>query len=124
MAETRFTKEHEWIRIEGDVAVIGITDYAQGQLGDIVHVELPAVGKKVKKGDEAAVVESVKAASELYAPISGEVVAANEALGGNPALVNSSPDGEGWFVKIKPADKGELKDLMDEAAYKTYVAGL
>ena len=124
MAETRFTKEHEWIRIEGDVAVIGITDYAQGQLGDIVHVELPAVGKKVKKGDEAAVVESVKAASELYAPISGEVVAANEALGGNPALVNSSPDGEGWFVKIKPADKGELKDLMDEAAYKTYIAGL
>jgi glycine cleavage system H protein len=124
MAETRFTKEHEWIRIEGDVAVIGITDYAQGQLGDIVHVELPAVGKKVKKGDEAAVVESVKAASELYAPISGEVVAANEALGGNPALVNSSPDGDGWFVKIKPADKGELKDLMDEAAYKTYIAGL
>ena len=124
MAETRFTKEHEWIRIDGDIAVVGITDYAQGQLGDIVYVELPAVGKTLKKGDEAAVVESVKAASEVYAPISGEVVAANDALGSTPALVNSSPAGDGWFLKLRASDASELKDLMDEAAYKKYVAGL
>ncbi|HEX9465792.1 MAG TPA: glycine cleavage system protein GcvH [Alphaproteobacteria bacterium] len=124
MAETRFTKEHEWIRIEGDVAVVGITDYAQQQLGDIVYVELPAAGKTLKKGDEAAVVESVKAASEVYAPLSGEVVAANAALTDNPALVNASPAGDGWFLKLKPADMAELKGLMDEAAYKAYVEGL
>ncbi len=117
MAETRFTKEHEWIRVEGDLAVIGITDYAQQQLGDIVYVELPAVGKKLKKGDEAAVVESVKAASEVYAPVSGEVAAVNDSLGANPALVNSSPAGDGWFLKLRGADAAALKDLMDEAAY-------
>jgi len=124
MAEMRFTKEHEWIRIDGDVAVIGITDYAQRQLGDIVYVELPAIGKKLNKGDEAAVVESVKAASEVYAPVSGEVTAVNDALGGNPALVNSSPAGDGWFLKLRGADAGEMKDLMDEAAYKKYLEGL
>lgn len=124
MAETRFTKEHEWIRIDGDVAVVGITDYAQQQLGDIVYVELPAAGKSLKKGDEAAVVESVKAASEVYAPISGEVVASNDALTGNPALVNASPAGDGWFMKLRPSDMGEVKGLMDEAAYKKYVEGL
>src|SRR5215831_12071712 len=124
MAETRFTKEHEWIRIEGDVAVIGISDYAQQQLGDIVYVELPAVGKKLKKGDEAAVVESVKAASEVYAPVTGEVAAVNDGLGANPALVNSSPDGDGWFLKLRGVNAAELKDLMDEAAYKKYLAGL
>jgi len=124
MAETRFTKEHEWIRVEGDLAVIGITDYAQQQLGDIVYVELPAIGKKLKKGDQAAVVESVKAASEVYVPVSGEVAAVNDGLGADPALVNSSPDGEGWFLKLRGADAAELKDLMDEAAYKKYLAGL
>lgn len=124
MSETRFTKEHEWIRIDGDAAVIGITDYAQQQLGDVVYVELPAVGKALKKGDEAAVVESVKAASEVYAPISGTVVAVNDALTGNPALVNQQATGDGWFLKLKSIDKAELAALMDEAAYKKYLAGL
>ena len=124
MPETRFTKEHEWIRIDGDTAVIGITDYAQQQLGDIVYVELPAVGKALKKGDEAAVVESVKAASEVYAPVSGTVAAVNEALSGNPALVNLAATGDGWFVRLKSVDKAELAELMDEAAYKKYLEGL
>ncbi len=124
MAETRFTKEHEWIRIDGDTAVVGITDYAQQQLGDVVYVELPAVGKALKKGDEAAVVESVKAASEVYAPVSGTVVAVNEALSGNPALVNQAATGDGWFLKLKAANQGELAGLMDEAAYKKYLEGL
>jgi glycine cleavage system H protein len=124
MADTRFTKEHEWIRIDGDTAVVGITDYAQQQLGDVVYVELPAVGKALKKGDEAAVVESVKAASEVYAPLSGTVVAVNDALSGNPGLVNQSATGDGWFLKIKAADKGEFASLMDEAAYKKYLEGL
>jgi glycine cleavage system H protein len=124
MAETRYTKEHEWVRMDGDVAVVGITDYAQKQLGDIVFVDLPAVGKKVEKGGEAAVVESVKAASEVYAPITGEVVEVNDALGGEPGLVNSSPVGDGWFLKLKAANKGEFAELMDEAAYKKYCEGL
>ncbi len=124
MSETRFTKEHEWIRIDGDTAVIGITDYAQQQLGDVVYVELPAVGKALKKGDEAAVVESVKAASEVYAPVSGTVTAVNDALAGNPALVNQAAAGDGWFLKLKAANTGELAELMDETAYKKYLEGL
>jgi glycine cleavage system H protein len=124
MAETRYTQEHEWIRLEGGVATIGITDYAQQQLGDVVYVELPTVGKKVTKGGDMAVVESVKAASEVYAPIAGEIVAVNDALTATPALVNSSPDGEGWFTKLKPDNVGDLKELMDEAAYKKFVDGL
>ncbi|MBX6368268.1 MAG: glycine cleavage system protein GcvH [Rhodospirillales bacterium] len=120
----RFSKDHEWVRRDGDIAVVGITDYAQGQLGDVVYVELPEIGKKVEKGKEAAVVESVKAASEVYAPVSGEVVAVNEALAGEPAKVNADPMGEGWFLKIRMSNPGELEELMDEAAYKDYVAGL
>ena len=124
MAELRYTKEHEWIRVEGDIGTVGISDYAQSQLGDVVYVEVPAAGKKVTKGGEAAVVESVKAASEVYAPVSGEVTGGNAALADNPALVNSSPTGEGWFFKMKIANKAELAELMDEAAYKSYLATL
>jgi glycine cleavage system H protein len=124
MAEMRYTNEHEWVRLEGDIATVGITDYAQSQLGDVVYVELPVVGKAVTKGGEAAVVESVKAASEVYAPVSGTIEAANDALTGNPALINKSPTGEGWFMKIKISNKSELDELMDEAAYKKFVAGL
>lgn len=124
MAETKYSKEHEWIRLDGDTATVGITDYAQKQLGDIVYVEVPAVGKTVTKGGEAAVVESVKAASEVYAPISGEVTAANDALTANPALVNSSPEGDGWFFELKPSDLSEIKDLMDAAGYAKYCEGL
>jgi glycine cleavage system H protein len=120
----RFTKDHEWIRIEGDVGVIGITDYAQKQLGDIVYVELPAVGAKFAKGAQAAVVESVKAASEVYAPAGGEVVAVNGALADNPATVNSAPESGGWFYKIKLGDPADLNDAMDKAAYDAYVGGL
>jgi len=114
---TRFTKDHEWIRVEGEEGVMGITAYAAEQLGDVVFVELPDVGKTVSQGDELAVVESVKAASEVYAPVSGEVVAVNEALEGEPAKVNEAPDAEGWFVKIKLSDKSQLDAMMDEAAY-------
>ncbi|MBI3709301.1 MAG: glycine cleavage system protein GcvH [Proteobacteria bacterium] len=124
MAQVKYSKEHEWIRVEGDIGVVGISDYAQQQLGDVVYVELPAIGKKVTKGGEAAVVESVKAASEVYAPVAGEVVAVNDQLTANPALINSSPQGDGWFLKLKLANKGELGDLMDEAAYAKFVAGL
>ncbi|MCX7354117.1 MAG: glycine cleavage system protein GcvH [Alphaproteobacteria bacterium] len=124
MAERKYTKEHEWIMVDGDVATVGITDYAQGQLGDVVYVELPAAGKQVTQMGQAAVVESVKAASEVYAPLTGEVVEANGALADNPALVNSDPAGAGWFFKIKLSNKGELSGLMDEAAYKTFVDGL
>lgn len=120
----RYTKEHEWIRIEGNVGVIGITDYAQKQLGDIVFVELPAVGAKFAKGAQAAVVESVKAASEVYAPAGGEIVAINEALADNPAAVNSAPEAAGWFYKIKLSDPSDLNDAMDKAAYDAYVGGL
>ena len=120
----RFTKAHEWIRIEGDVGVVGITDYAQKQLGDIVYVELPAVGAKFAKGVQAAVVESVKAASEVYAPAGGEIVAVNGALADNPATVNSAPESGGWFYKIKLGDPADLNDAMDKAAYDAYVGGL
>lgn len=121
MADTRYTKDHEWIRMEDGVAVIGISDYAQSQLGDVVYVELPEVGRKVAKGAEAAVVESVKAASEVYAPISGEVVAVNEALDGSPAIVNEDAEGEGWFLKLKAADPGEFDALMTADQYKAFL---
>lgn len=124
MADIRYTKEHEWIRLEGDVATVGISNYAQEQLGDVVFVELPEKGKAVERGKEAAVVESVKAASEIYAPVSGEVVAVNEALNDDPAIVNRSPLGEGWFLKLKVADASELEDLMNEADYQEFVKGL
>lgn len=116
---TLFTPDHEWLRIEGDVATIGITDYAQQQLGDVVFVELPKVGRSLKKADAAAVVESVKAASDVYAPISGEVIAVNEALTAEPALVNSDAAGA-WFFKMKITDRSELGSLMGEAAYKEH----
>lgn len=122
MSMTRYTKDHEWVRQEGDVAVIGITDYAQQQLGDVVYVELPEIGRKVEQGKEAAIVESAKAASEVYAPISGEVVAVNEAILGNPALVNEDAMGEGWFMKVRLADPRQLAGLMDENAYAALVA--
>jgi glycine cleavage system H protein len=118
---TLFTSDHEWLRIEGDVATIGITDYAQSQLGDVVFVELPKVGRSLKKAEAAAIVESVKAASDVYAPISGEVVEVNEAVVAEPALVNSDAAGA-WFFKLRIADKGELGGLMDEAAYKAHTA--
>ncbi|MES1989744.1 MAG: glycine cleavage system protein GcvH [Pseudomonadota bacterium] len=124
MSEIRFTDQHEWVRVEGDTATIGITDYAQEQLGDVVYVELPEVGKTVAAGDEAAVVESVKAASEVYAPVSGEVVEVNADLEGQPGGVNEDAMGRGWFVKLKLADKNEFAKLMDEDAYKAFVEGL
>ena len=119
-----FTDEHEWIDLEGDLATVGITDYAQGQLGDIVFVELPEVGTVIEKGKDAAVVESVKAASDVYAPISGEVMEANAALEEDPALVNTSPEEDGWFFKMTVADKAELDGLMDAAAYKSFCDSL
>jgi len=119
-----FTDEHEWIEVEGDIATVGITSYAQEQLGDIVFVELPEEGKTFAKGDEAAVVESVKAASDVYAPISGEVVEANGALEDEPALVNTDPEEDGWFFKLRLTDASELEGLMNEAAYKKFVDGL
>jgi glycine cleavage system H protein len=119
-----FTEEHEWIEVEGDSATIGITDYAQGQLGDIVFVEVPAAGTTLAKGKEAAVVESVKAASDVYAPVSGTVTGGNPALEDDPALVNSAAETDGWFFKLALSDAGELDGLMDEAAYQDFVAGL
>ncbi|WP_454657895.1 glycine cleavage system protein GcvH [Bosea beijingensis] len=124
MAETRYSKDHEYIRIEGDVGTVGISDYAQSQLGDVVFVELPTVGKALTKGGEAAVVESVKAASEVYAPVSGEVVAVNGELEAAPGTVNEDPAGKGWFLKIKIKDAGELDALMNEAEYQDYVKSL
>ncbi len=124
MPDIRYTKEHEWIRLDGDIATVGISGYAQEKLGDVVFVELPEKGRKVERGKEAAVVESVKAASEIYAPLSGEVVEVNEKLNDEPALVNSSPLDRGWFLKLKVADKSELGELMDEAAYQEFVKGL
>ena len=121
---TLYTKDHEYLSIDGDTATVGITDYAQNSLGDVVFVELPAVGKVLAKGGDAAVVESVKAASDVYAPISGEVTEANGALEDDPALVNSSPEDEGWFFKLTIADKTELEGLMDAAAYKSFCDGL
>jgi len=124
MSEIRYSQEHEWVKLDGDTATIGITPYAQEQLGDVVFVELPEVGKKVEKGKELATVESVKAASEVYAPISGEVLEVNGALTEAPATVNEDALGKGWFAKVKIADKGQFAGLMDEVAYKKYVEGL
>jgi glycine cleavage system H protein len=121
MAIVKYTKDHEYIRIDGDVGTVGISHYAQEQLGDVVFVELPAAGKSFTKGDSAAVVESVKAASDIYAPVSGEVTAANPDLEGAPATVNDDPAGKGWFFKIKIANPSELDGLMDEAAYKAFL---
>jgi glycine cleavage system H protein len=115
-----YTPEHEWIRVEGDAATVGITDFAQGQLGDIVFVELPEAGRQVAKGGEAAVVESVKAASDVYAPVTGEVVEANQALGDDPSLVNTDPEGAGWFFRLRLAETSELDGLMDADAYKAF----
>jgi glycine cleavage system H protein len=120
----KFTKDHEWLRLDGDTATVGITDYAQSQLGDVVFVDLPDVGKAVEKGGDAAVVESVKAASEVYAPVSGTISAINDAVAADPSLVNTSPEGDGWFVKIALSDTSELDGLMDEAAYKAFVDSL
>jgi glycine cleavage system H protein len=122
MSTLHYTKDHEWIRVDGDTATVGITNYAQEQLGDVVFVELPDVGKKLAKGAEAAVVESVKAASDVYAPVSGDVIEVNSAIVAEPAKVNQDPQNSAWFMKIKLADKKELEALMDEAAYKTFLA--
>jgi glycine cleavage system H protein len=119
-----FTKEHEWVRVEGDTATIGISDHAQEALGDIVFAEVPDAGKQVAKGQEAAVVESVKAASDVYAPVSGEVIEGNSAIADDPSLVNRDPEGEGWFFKLKLSDPGELDGLMDEGAYRDWVKTL
>jgi len=119
-----FTKEHEWIRLEGDTATVGISNHAQEALGDIVFAEVPEVGRRVSKGEEAAVVESVKAASDVYAPVSGEVVEGNRAVADDPALVNSDPEGQGWFFKLKLDNPSELDGLMDEAAYREWVKTL
>lgn len=119
-----FTEDHEWIDIEDDIATVGITDYAQGQLGDIVFVELPEVGAQIEQGSDAAVVESVKAASDVYAPITGEVIETNSALEDEPGLANTSPEEDGWFFRMTLADEAELDDLMDEETYKAFVAKL
>ncbi len=121
MSDVKYSKEHEWISVDGDVATIGITQHAAEQLGDLVFVELPAIGKTVAPGDEAAVVESVKAASEVYAPLSGEVVEVNSVLEGEPGKVNEAPEGDGWFLKLKLSSPSELDGLMDAAAYKAFV---
>ena len=121
MTEMRFTRDHEWVRLDGDTAVVGITDYAQQQLGDVVFVELPEIGRSLAQGDEAAVVESVKAASEVYAPVAGEVVAVNDALADAPATVNAEPEAGGWFFKLRIGDAGLPDDLMDQAAYAAFV---
>jgi glycine cleavage system H protein len=121
MSVLRFTRDHEWIRLDGELAVVGVTDYAQSQLGDVVYVELPEIGRRVEKGKEAAVVESVKAASEVYAPASGEVAEVNEALAADPAKVNADPMGEGWFLKLRLTDVKELEGLLDEAAYQQFI---
>jgi len=124
MSQLRFSKDHEWIAVDGDVGTVGITQYAQNQLGDIVFVEVPEAGKDVKAGGEAAVVESVKAASEVYAPVSGTVTEGNAVLADKPETVNEDPQGAGWFFKIKVADAAELDGLMDQAAYDKSVAEL
>lgn len=124
MTDVRYTKDHEWIRLDGDVATVGITDYAQSQLGDIVFVEVPDEEKSVSKGGEAAVVESVKAANEVYAPVSGTVIEGNATLGNEPDKMNSDPTGNGWLFKMTLSDVAELDDLMDQAAYDAYLAEL
>ncbi len=122
MSDRKYTNEHEWITVQGDIATVGISDFAQDQLGDVVFVELPEIGRQVTKGGEAVVLESVKAASEIYAPVGGEVVEVNTALADDPARVNADPTGEGWFIRIKIADPGDLDGLMDEAAYEKVTA--
>ena len=117
-----FTKDHEWVRVDGDTGTVGITDYAQGQLGDIVFVEVPEAGRQVDKGGDSAVVESVKAASDIYAPVGGEVIEGNAALADEPSLVNTDPEGEGWFFKLRIADPSELDGLMDADAYRAFLA--
>ena len=121
MTETKFTKDHEWVRLDGGVAVVGITDHAQNALGDVVFVDLPEVGRSVAAGEAIAVVESVKAASDVYAPIAGKIVAVNGALADNPGAINAAPTTDGWFFHIEPADAAEVAALMDEAAYAAYV---
>lgn len=121
MTKMRYTKEHEWVRLDGRTATVGISNYAQEQLGDVVFVELPDLGKTLAKGDEAAVVESVKAASEIYSPMSGEVIEVNEALDGDPGKVNTDAEGEAWFLKLKVVDDSEFDDLMDEIEYKEFL---
>jgi glycine cleavage system H protein len=122
MSTLRFTRDHEWVRLDGDLAIVGITDYAQSQLGDVVYVELPEIGHRVEKGKEAAVVESVKAASEVYAPVSGSVTEINEMLTTDPATVNADPMGDGWFIKLRLDDPKELDSLMDEEGYRRFIA--
>ena len=124
MAEMKFTKDHEWVRMEGDTATIGITDHAQNALGDVVFVDLPEIGREVASGEACAVVESVKAASDVYAPIAGRIVEVNSALGENPGLINREPSGEGWFFKIEASDPGAVAGLLDEAAYHAFVESL
>jgi glycine cleavage system H protein len=124
MSDIRFTDQHEWVRLDGEIATIGISDYAQEQLGDVVFVELPEVGKELAVGDEAAVVESVKAASEVYTPVSGEVIDVNSDLEATPAGVNEDALGDGWFIKLRISDPSELDKLMDEAAYAEFVESL
>jgi glycine cleavage system H protein len=124
MSIVKYSRDHEWVRVEGDTVTIGITDYAQSQLGDVVYVELPQPGKRVVKGGEAAIVESVKAASEVYAPVAGEVIAVNDALSQEPGTINADPMGAGWFMKLRLSAAGELDELMDEAAYRSFVEGL
>ncbi len=122
MAELRFTRDHEWLNVDGDIATVGISDYAQEQLGDVVFVELPEIGKSLKQGDEAAVIESVKAAAELYAPVDGEIVEVNTALSDEPCKVNTAATTDGWFVKLRVADRTQLDGLMDEEAYNEFCA--
>lgn len=124
MTKILFSDDHEYLKIEGDIATVGITDYAQKALGDVVYVELPKVGASVQKGGQAGVVESVKSASEVYSPVTGEIVAINDALAADPALVNQDPQGAAWFFKIKVSNDDELKSLKDESAYQSYVQGL
>ena len=119
-----YTRDHEWVRVEGEVGTVGISDHAQGQLGDVVFVEVPDAGRQLAKGGEAAVVESVKAASDVYAPVSGEVIAGNQALVDQPDLVNTDPEGEGWFFQIRLSDTGELAGLMDQSAYRAFCDSL
>lgn len=124
MSETRFTKEHEWVRLEDGIAVVGITDHAQEALGDVVFVELPEPGREMEEGEACAVVESVKAASDVYSPLAGKVVESNQAIVDDPALVNRDPAGDGWFFKIEPADPAMLDELMDEAGYNAFLETL
>ena len=124
MSDLRFTKDHEWIRLEGGIATVGITDHAQNALGDVVFVDLPELGREVTEGEAVAVVESVKAASDVYAPLAGRVVAVNAALGETPGLINSEPTGEGWFFRLEGVDAAAIAELMDEATYAAFVESL